>query len=236
MMRSISNKFGCVIIGGFALSTSLPVLAQEDGFSWGASVHLGTLLEGNGTQSGNSPTNRIGSGVEGFALCRWNPLTETRAVIGFTGIRSGNWQDDSQSSTGSEYWRSLRFGLEQTLDFRMGSGGHPYVFAGGGIQETWVVRTSGNLSGATFAAVFTALTGANVSYSYSQYSDSLDSWSGYGTAGAGWRFDGPAFIELRAVVGDHQEFVTSGIRTQAHEPKIYRRGVQGFLSFGLRGL
>ena len=218
------------------LVAALPVAAQEEGLGLGLGVHLGTLLGGDGAQTGNTANDHIGSGVEGFLLYRWSPAMETRALFAFTGIRSGSWQDASDASEGGEYWRSLRFGLEQSLDFPGVRGGHPYLFVGGGIQESWVARTNGNLAGATFATLWNAWSNTQVDYHYSKYSDSLDTWGGYGTAGLGWRFDGPGYIELRAVVADRQEYARSGLTTLANEPKVYRRGVQCFLSIGLRGL
>lgn len=207
---------------------------SEEGVSFGASVHLGTLLQGDGPHTGNSASNRVGSGVEGFVAARWNRFTETRLGLGFTGIRAGSWAAEDGTATGGEYWRSLRFGGEQVFNLRAGAGGYPYVFGGGGIQETWVARTEGNLSGATFAALFSVFTNANVSYSYREYTDALDSWSGYGTAGLGWHFDGPAFIEVRTIVGDHLEYVDSGLSASAREAKVYRRGVQCLLSAGVQ--
>jgi len=223
------------VLGVLIVLGARPALAQDDGFSFGAGIHLGTMLGGDGSESGNAATNRMGSGVEGAVLYHWNNRTETRAVVGFTGIRTNTWEDDS-TGDGGEFWRSLRFGLEQTLDFRRGDRGYPYVFFGGGVQETWLVRTQGNLAGATFTAIWNLFTDASADYKYTKYSDSLDSWGAYGTAGAGWRFNGPGYIEVRAVLADHQEFATSGLTTRATEPKVYRRGVQCFLTFGLRGL
>jgi len=234
-MRSRSLRIPSILMPLLVVLGSLPGMAQEAGFGMGLGVHLGTLLGGDGVQQGNTANDRIGSGVEGILLYRWSPATETRALVAFTGIRSGSWQDDSDGSEGGEYWRSLRFGVEQSLDLPVERGGHPYLLFGGGIQESWVARTNGNLAGATLAAIWNAWTNTHVDYHYSKYSDSLDTWGGYGTAGLGWRFEGPGYLELRAVVADRQEFKRSGLTTLASEPKVFRRGVQCFLSFGLRG-
>lgn len=218
------------LLAAFAV---VPLLAQEEDFSCGISIHLGTLLEGNGSRTGSSAANRFGSGIEGYAHLPWNDLTGTRAVIGFTGIRTGSWQDELGDS-GGEYWRSLRFGLEQTLTFKTRTIGRPYIFMGGGVQETWVVRTTGNLFGATFAALVNLFSDAYVDYRYAQHQTALDSWGGYGTMGVGWRFRESGFVELRAVRSDHQEYTQAGLTTQVDEPKTYHRGTQCFLSAGMR--
>jgi hypothetical protein len=214
-------------------------VAQGDRWPGGAVINLATGISSGSGLASHHTQGRVGSGIEVFGGYRMNPTFELRAALGFTGIRVSN-QDPAVSGGPNagedinEYSRSLRFGVEQIINFRQSQGSFPYLFFGLGVQETWVARTRGSLAGATFATLWNVFSDHEVDYNYTQYANSLDSWNGFLTAGVGWRFSGPTIVELRAVTGNHLEFRAEGLTTQGSSPIIRRNGTLILLSVGFR--
>jgi hypothetical protein len=232
------NRTACPLLLSLALGLAPRAQAQEA--SWGYGVGLDLV---NGRNAGEPATanhlqGRTGSGVEGYVFIPWSASWEGRINVGFDGIRVGSHDVDDPHDGKiqvCEYWRSLRFGLEQTVTLGEWEGVRPYVLLGGGLQETWVRKTNGSLGAASLFAVSWILGGTGGSYNYTQYDSTLDSWNGYLAGGVGARFGDRVLVECRGFWGNHLEFAKEGVTGYGSSPEVNRKGVLIVLTLGIRG-
>lgn len=220
----------------------LPLAAQMDGFPatpWyvGVDVNLAVEATPYGAAGDKAIRGKVGSGVELMVGWQLPGQVDVRLVTGYNGTKIQNlpWLDSPDEETTAEYARTWRFGAEAVFHPWGRRSRAPYLFLGGGVRETWVGRSSGSLAGASVAAVLTMFTGVSTSYQYQPQASRLDSWSGYGTAGLGWRLSPGAFLEVRFVAGSHTEFVTDGLTTLGSGPEVRRSDTSVHVALGLRG-
>ncbi|GEM_PF-2805896 len=220
-----------------ACSAGLPSLAQAP--DPGVSVAVDTVMgfTPGVTRNYNTMDGKVGMGLEASWAASMGEIGDLRLNVAFCGLRTATWADENPDTYETrdihEYWRNLRFGAEHAVRLGRGPAGHGYVFYGAGIQETWVARTTGNLLGVALTSLFNGTFGGYVDYTYRQYTSNLDSWSGYVTAGAGFRWRNGFFLEVRGVSGNHQEFALDGISTTGSGYRENRRGVLVLVALGM---
>jgi hypothetical protein len=212
--------------------------AQELGWTMGAQIHLVGGVNRDGRGTANDLYGRLGGGVELDIIRPLNAHHEFRASLAFSGIRVNTWEGadaDGKTQEVREYWRSLRLSLEHAITLGSGRRGRPYLFYGAGIQDSWVARTHGSFLWVVGDHVMSWALDTTVKSDYRTYTSSLESTSGFLTAGLGWRFaDRTTCLELRVVTGPHFAFAAEGLSTWGTSPLVKRQGTLILLSIGGR--
>jgi len=221
---------------GLSLAAQDPDFRASDWYIAGDFNLVGNVTP-YGAQGDTSTRGKVGSGVELMVGWRMPGALDFRLMTGYEGTRIRNlpWLDDPQEDTVAEFARNWRVGAEVVVHpwgRRMRT---PYLFIGGGVRETWVGRAAGSFAGMGVAAIFSSITGLEAHYSYDLKANALDTWSGYATAGLGWRLSPGSFLELRFVAGSHTEFAIDGLTTLGYGPEVRRNDTSVHVAIGLRG-
>ncbi len=223
-----------------ALGSALPAAEPWWDLFGGARIQVSSGLPvGDPSLSGDT-RGHLGAGVGIYMGARASERHAFRASLDYVGTEVATWYYTFPNLADrieyKDIWRSLRLSLEHELVLDEGS--RIYAVWGGGVEESWVNRTEGDLLQVTLLALAWTRGATSGSARYSTKSTALDGYHPFASAGLGWRIRssrrGWGDLELRYKVAPYRRYQATGLRTAAEGPVETVLGHQLVLSWAVR--